>query len=78
MALQRRRRQPRLHPGIDAVADDAVGEHVLDHAQIDLSLIGEMLSNISQPQHVWRLSGEITFDEVVVRRRPRFAVLTPR
>ena len=30
--------QPGLHPGVDAVADDPVGEDVLDRTHVQLSL----------------------------------------
>src|SRR5699024_4364994 len=58
------------------VADDAAGEHVLDRAQIQLSLLGAVLGDVGQPQLVDGVGREFALDQVVVDRRPgTFAVL---
>ncbi len=38
--LERPDSQVRLHPRVDGVSDDLVGEHVLDRAEIELALGG--------------------------------------
>lgn len=45
-------RETSLHPGIHGVADDPPGEHVLNGAEVELSLIGPVLSDVGQPQLV--------------------------
>ena len=57
------------------VADDPVGEHVLDRAQVELAFPGAMLSNIAEPQLIWRIGGEVALDQIIVHRRADLAVL---
>jgi len=40
------------HPRVDRVTDDPAGPHVLDRAQIQLSLGGVVLGDVGQPQLV--------------------------
>lgn len=67
--------QPRLHSFVDAVADDPVGERILDRTQVELALTSTMLSNISEPQLIWRISDEVPLDQIVMSGRARPAVL---
>ena len=68
--------QPRLHAGVDAVADDAAGELVLDRAQVELAFAGAVFGDIGQPQCIWRWGGEDPADQIVVDRRAGLAVLS--
>lgn len=74
-AVQRSGGQPGLHPGVDAVANDAVGERVFDRAEVELALAGAVLSDIAELQPVWRIGGEITSDQIVVHRWAGLTVL---
>lgn len=74
-AMQGGGRQSGLHPGVDRVPDDAVGEHVFDRAEVELALTGAMLSDIAKPQPIWRIRSEIPLDKIIVNRRPDLAVL---
>jgi hypothetical protein len=47
--LQRRDREAGLHPRVDGVAHDPVGEDVLDRAEVELALTGAMLGDVGQP-----------------------------
>ena len=38
-----------LHPGVDRVAHDPVGEHVLDRTQVDLALASAVLGYVGEP-----------------------------
>lgn len=58
-----------LHPGVDRVADDSVRVQVLDCAEVELALIGAVLSDVGQPYLVGSLCGELAVDKVVVDRR---------
>ena len=49
---QRRDGQRRGHPGVDRVADDPVGVHVLDRAEVELALLGGVLGDVGQPHLV--------------------------
>lgn len=51
--------QARLHPGVDRVPDDLVGEHVLDRAEVQLALRGLMLGDVSEPELIRSLGGEL-------------------
>ena len=73
--VQRGDREAGLHPGVDGVAHDPVGVHVLDRAQVELALTGLVFGDVGQPQLVWRLGGEVALDQVVVDRRTGLAVL---
>ena len=77
--LERVDGDPGLHPRVDRVADDPVGEHVLDRAQVDLALAGAVLGDVGQPQRVGALGAELPVDQVVVDGRAGFLVasLTP-
>ena len=50
--VQRGDGQPGLHPRVDGVADDPVGEDVLDRAEVELALAGAVLGDVGQPQPV--------------------------
>ena len=54
------------------VADDPVGEHVLDRAEVELALAGVVLGDVGQPQLVRRVGGE-----VAVRRGRRAPAARP-
>ena len=72
--LERVDGDPGLHPRVDRVADDPVGEHVLDRAQVDLALAGAVLGDVGQPQRVGALGAELPVDQVVVDGRAGFLV----
>src|SRR4029079_9014228 len=61
---------------IDGVADDSVGKHVLDRTQVELAFTGAVFGNVGQPQPIWRISGEIPADQIVMYGWAGFAVLT--
>jgi hypothetical protein len=50
--VERRHREPGLHPRVDRVAHDPVGVDVLDGTQVELALIGAVLGDVGQPQLV--------------------------
>ena len=50
----------------DAVADDAVGEQVLDDAGVELALTGGVLGDVGDPGAVGLSCGEVALDVVVV------------
>src|SRR5699024_10315312 len=60
-----------LHPVADGVADNPAGECVLDRAEVELALVGPVLGDVSQPQLVDIVGGEVAFDQVVVHGRAR-------
>ena len=47
------------HPWSHRIADDAVAEHVLDRAQVELALTGGMLGDVGQPQLVRSIGSEM-------------------
>src|SRR5690606_16198342 len=59
-------RETGLHSVADRVAHDAAGEHVFDGAEVELALVGPVLRDISKPQFVDVIGGEVPLDEVVV------------
>lgn len=68
----------------DGVADDLVGEAVLDRTQIEFALIGAMLSDVGEPQLVWLRCIELVSypvlavddgEQVIVHRRAGLAGL---
>src|SRR4029079_2832723 len=61
---------------IDGVADDSVGKHVLDRTQVELAFTGSVFGNVGQPQPIWRISGEIPTDQIVMYGWAGFSVLT--
>src|SRR5437868_8110262 len=67
--LQRCDRKPGLHPGINAVAHDPVGEDVLDRAQVQLAPGGSVLGDVGQPEQVGSGGGEVASNEIVTDRR---------
>jgi hypothetical protein len=67
--------QPRIHPGVDAVADDPVGAHFLDRAQVELAFVGGVFGDVGQPQRIRCRGGEDPADQIVVDRRAGLAVL---
>lgn len=68
--------QSRLHLGVDAVADDAVGERVFDRTEVELAFAGAVLGDIAEPQLIWCIGGELPADQIVVHRWTGLAVLT--
>ncbi|GIZ95769.1 hypothetical protein TTY48_03810 [Tsukamurella sp. TY48] len=67
-----------LHPFVDRVSDDPIRIDVFDRAQIQLALAGVVLCDISEPQTVRGLSGELAFYQVVMDRRSgTFAAAAP-
>ena len=67
--------QPRLHSGVDAVADNAVGERILDRAEVELALTRVMFSDIAEPQLIWCIRSKVPLNQIIVDRRPHFSVL---
>lgn len=67
--------QSGLHPRVDGVAHDAVGEHVFDRTQVELALAGAVFDIIIQPQPIWFISGETAADQVIIDRWADLAVL---
>ena len=63
-----RDRQRRWHPRTDRVADDALGEHVLDEAGVELSFRGLVLGDVGDPELVRPGRREVPLDEVVMDR----------
>ena len=66
-----------LHPRVDRIADDPVGEHVLDRAKVKLAIQRSMLRDVRQPQLVGRGCGEVPLDEVVMDRWAGLRALAP-
>jgi hypothetical protein len=64
--IQGGHRQGRLHLRVDRVADDPVGKHVLDGAEVELAVISAVLGDVGQPHLVRGLSRELAVDEIVV------------
>lgn len=69
-----------LHPTVDGVAHDPVGVHVLERAQVQLALTSPVLGDVTDPQLVRVLCGELVPGpallisdgaQVVVDRRTR-------
>jgi hypothetical protein len=76
--LHGRHSKASLHAVADGVADDAVGEHVFNRAQVQLAFGGAVLGDVGQPQLVGRRGGEVSLHQVVMDRRARsLAVLAP-
>jgi hypothetical protein len=57
---QRRHRQGGLHPRVDGVADDLVGEAVLDRTQVQLPFPGAVFGDVGQPDLVGCSGGTVT------------------
>ena len=62
-------RDPGLHPRVDRVTHDPVGEHIFDRTQVHLSLSGAVLGDVGEPQLVGPLSGELPLHQVIMDRR---------
>jgi hypothetical protein len=60
-------REAGFHPVADGVAGDSAGVHVLDGAEVGLSLAGGVFGDVGQPQPVRGWGGEAPLDLVVVR-----------
>ena len=67
--------EPGLHSRVDRVADDPVGEQVLDGAAVELAFVGPVLGEVRYPHHVGGGGGEVPADEVVVGRGAGFGAL---
>jgi Protein of unknown function (DUF2699). len=67
--------QSGLHPGVDRIAHDAVGVHVLDRTEVDLPLARPMLGDVRQPQLVGGGRSEVALHEIVVNGRPGLRAL---
>lgn len=65
----------RGHPIADGVPDDAVREHVLDRAAVQLALGGPVLRDVGEPEPVRRISAEHPLDMVVEHGRPGLLAL---
>ncbi len=63
--------------GVDRVAHNAAGVHVLDRAQIQRALAGGLLGDVREPQPVRPVGGEVAPDPVVVHRRAGLDDLAP-
>lgn len=63
-------RERGLHSRVDRVADDPVGVHVFDGAEVELAFIGAVLGDVGQPDLVGGLGAELTLHEVVMNRWP--------
>jgi len=68
-------REAGLHPGVDGIAHDATGVHVLDGTQIQLALAGCVLGDVRQPQPVRPGCGEVPPHQIIMNRRPGLGVL---
>ena len=68
-AVQGVHRQASLPPGVYGVAEDTTGERVLDGAEVELALVGPVLSDVGEPELVDVIGGEVAPDQVVVDRR---------
>src|SRR6218665_3853462 len=64
--LERPHGQSRLHSGVDEVSDDPVSEHVLDRTEIEPALSAPVLGDVSEPQLVELVSGELIPDPPVL------------
>ena len=56
--VQRRDREPGLHPRVDRVAHDPVGVDVLERADVKLALVGPMFRDVADPQLVRAVGSE--------------------
>jgi hypothetical protein len=54
------------HAFVDGVADDPVGEQVLDRAAVELALGGGVLGDVGQPDLIGTLGGEVPAHQVVM------------
>jgi hypothetical protein len=59
------------HALFDGVADDPVGEHVLDRAAVELPLDGRVLGDVGEPHRITSPRRELALQQVVVHRRAR-------
>ncbi|GAA0315037.1 hypothetical protein GCM10009528_35930 [Kineococcus aurantiacus] len=59
------------HPGVDGVADDAVGAGVLDRTEVGFALRGGVLGDLCEPKGVESFGPDLSADEVDVDRRAR-------
>ena len=75
--VQRVDRDAGLHPRVDRIAHDPVGEHVLDRAKVKLAFQRAMLRDVRQPQLVRHRRGEVPLDEVVMDRWAGLRALAP-
>lgn len=72
--VERLHREFRRHPRVDRVADDALGEDVLDHAGVELAFTRRVLRDIADPQLVDSTRAEVELDQVVVDGRTRSTI----
>ncbi len=59
MAMRRAETACRDHPGVDRVAHDPVGEYVFDRAEIQFCFRCGVFGDVTEPQLIWMLRGEI-------------------
>ena len=64
--LDRSDNETGFHAFVDGPADDPVGEHVLDRADVELALPRPMLRDVAEPQLIRGGGSEVAFHEVVV------------
>lgn len=55
-----------FHAFVDGPANDPVGEHVFDRAEVDLAFPRPMFRDVAEPLLVRGGGGEVAFHEVVV------------
>lgn len=64
--LERTDSEARLHPGVDRVPNDLVDEHVLDCAEVKLALTRLVLGDVSEPELIRGVRGELVPDPAVL------------
>jgi uncharacterized protein (DUF433 family) len=67
-----------LHAGVHRVAGDPPREGVLDRAQVELVFGGGVLGDVSQPQLIGPVRGELAVDQLEARRRASLAAVLRR
>ena len=65
--LDRGDHEPGLHAAVEGPADDPVAKDVFDRAAVELALVGPVLGDVSEPQHVRRVGGEVPAHKIVMR-----------